>query len=785
MIDNPQNQATTINKEIIFSYNSLLSKYLQSKKYTRTQLSEIAETIKSTAQYILYIDKQTNSNIIFEYMESFKNSNILKTLYDYFYKENEDIPLIILQEFFFVFTNIKNNDILNYIYTKKFISKENDGQNNIIDSMILYETKKEEFLSFQVNLMKSLTLKLNKDSLKYFYDFEINNFPILSKALFLYNHPDEMIRGSVKNIILNITKIEDENLRTFLVQFPIVLYYPDLIFSLKITIQNLSSNFQDLDQICSERSIKKNIFNFIQDKNDELIDMILYISDLLSINIKEINFIITNCLLKEIILPLLKIIISNKKEMISIIDCFYVLALFIYYIKDNFITNFISEMLFSEKIPDKLLEIILNNHFYIVDNNFIYYLRILITNNKEADINDESWQKISKNLQKVIGMDIATGYIDQSNILNTILNINKNYTKNKIFDKIKEFFSSNDDCFILILNVLIFAQIQNYKKNKNSNKISKFFDVNSEVDENIFGILINKILNYKNFRQCTNEIILNNISEIIKITPNNLIKSKNAFNYVKLINTALKSGIKFIDDLLRKYPNLQISFYSCLSKAYQEIINESLDEKIKKLIISYHILIPLIYLNEEVPENFKQIKENSNNFLINLLEQILILIETKSNITKNKLYKFTLLNKNAEKNFEKNQIINVTDMGDEYAFCVLLDKNYIKCVIIIIDDMFYLGEILSGNFKDLSKIKIIKKIELKYLNVIISMENPDLLLEISNINNDKENFIINCFDLENTKKMHKYLIDMKNNFYYLEISLFESFCDYINKVLSE
>ena len=334
MIDNPQNQATTINKEIIFSYNSLLSKYLQSKKYTRTQLSEIAETIKSTAQYILYIDKQTNSNIIFEYMESFKNSNILKTLYDYFYKENEDIPLIILQEFFFVFTNIKNNDILNYIYTKKFISKENDGQNNIIDSMILYETKKEEFLSFQVNLMKSLTLKLNKDSLKYFYDFEINNFPILSKALFLYNHPDEMIRGSVKNIILNITKIEDENLRTFLVQFPIVLYYPDLIFSLKITIQNLSSNFQDLDQICSERSIKKNIFNFIQDKNDELIDMILYISDLLSINIKEINFIITNCLLKEIILPLLKIIISNKKEMISIIDCFYVLDLFIYYIKD-------------------------------------------------------------------------------------------------------------------------------------------------------------------------------------------------------------------------------------------------------------------------------------------------------------------------------------------------------------------------------------------------------------------------------------------------------------------
>ena len=285
MIDNPQNQATTINKEIIFSYNSLLSKYLQSKKYTRTQLSEIAETIKSTAQYILYIDKQTNSNIIFEYMESFKNSNILKTLYDYFYKENEDIPLIILQEFFFVFTNIKNNDILNYIYTKKFISKENDGQNNIIDSMILYETKKEEFLSFQVNLMKSLTLKLNKDSLKYFYDFEINSFPILSKALFLYNYPDEMIKGSVKNIILNITKIEDENLRTFLVQFPIVLYYPDLIFSLKMTIQNLSSNFQDLDQICSERSIKKNIFNFIQDKNDELIDMILYISDLLSINI--------------------------------------------------------------------------------------------------------------------------------------------------------------------------------------------------------------------------------------------------------------------------------------------------------------------------------------------------------------------------------------------------------------------------------------------------------------------------------------------------------------------
>ena len=51
---------------------------------------------------------------------------------------------------------------------------------------------------------------------------------------------------------------------------------------------------------------KKNPIDKFRDEHDNLIDHMYYIADILLIGLDNVNFILINCILNEIILPLLK-----------------------------------------------------------------------------------------------------------------------------------------------------------------------------------------------------------------------------------------------------------------------------------------------------------------------------------------------------------------------------------------------------------------------------------------------------------------------------------------------
>jgi hypothetical protein len=133
-----------------------------------------------------------------------------------------------------------------------------------------------------------------------------SKFPILDKALSLYDYKDLMVRNTSRNIFLSILKINDNKLINFLTSFPICVYYPNLIF----TIRNLIC---EISKIKIEEN-KKNVSEF-QNKNDDIVEILYYISDILSLNIESINFLIINTLLQELILPLINNLIKEKKRL--------------------------------------------------------------------------------------------------------------------------------------------------------------------------------------------------------------------------------------------------------------------------------------------------------------------------------------------------------------------------------------------------------------------------------------------------------------------------------------
>ncbi len=370
--------------------------------------------------------------------------------------------------------------------------------------------------------MKSIVLKIKLKTINYFYDSDINQFPILNKSIFLYDYSEYIVRAAIKNILLLITKIKNKKLICYLTSFPVALYYPIIIYKFKDSISQLNS---------ITLSNKITIYENLEEKHSELFDTILYLNDILLCNIKNINFVLINCLLNEIIFPLFNIVLSKKEEKISLTNTIYILSLLIFYIKNDFIVNLICFFLFQEKIPLNLFNEI--KKYKYKDNNihFMSDINKLIKNISDADINDINWKRNADFIRKNIGLDLYTGIIEKDNNYHLFKNyLNEKNKKdkdkeinNELFPVIKELFTSKDDSIIINISLLLYNTIYyyyNYFKHYNNNENMSDNQVNDEIQG------MNKIRN--------SEISNNNLRNLNKINIKNnnktTIKTKNDFN---------------------------------------------------------------------------------------------------------------------------------------------------------------------------------------------------------------------------------------------------------------
>ena len=137
------------------------------------------------------------------------------------------------------------------------------------------------------------------------------------------------------------------------------------------------------------------------------------------------------------------------------------------------------------------------------------------------------------------------------------------------------------------------------------------------------------------------------------------------------------------------------------------------------------------------------------------------------------------------------------DLGKNYILCELtINKKIVKAIIFFDFQNIYFGQIMSNSYKNLSKIKLVKKYNLRNIEVRIpnndeyfSKENS--LLEIYDSSNknvgilgQNTNLIINCFKLEKTVRVFEQLMKEKDNAMILEFSLFNSFIEKIEKKFS-
>lgn len=764
------------------------------KKNERTIIAAISE-IES---YLLFSSK-TDS---LDFFDMFCEENYLKEYIRLLSLNNKEISLAILNSINILILNINNNQFLYYFFSSQ-----------IVNSIISSSFQEDEYITYQINFIKSLSLKITKDTLYFFLDKNNNKCPLIAKTLTLYNMNDPMVRNVVRTIILTMLRIDDVNLRNFLVSFPVNVYYVNVIFILKEKILEIG-----------KYNVNNENFEKFNSLHEDLIEILEYIQDIINIKIDSINYIITNTLMCEIILPLCNVIISKKAEKISLTFAIYLIVLFIHMLKIDSLYNMITVVIFDDFIPENIMKNYIKSASFdsafqtIIDN-----VDYMIKYNESVNKGSSKWKNIKEYISFISGVNLEDSTVNKSNVYKefvTFFNERKDdvshsgYVKNEICENFKCLLNTKDDLFMLLMNLMFNIILKKKEENiiVNNENCSLFNLIQKEkkkiLIDNIFNLssssekeklntscylldtLIAMISTEQKLLNITTKIILENISLVIHI-----IKSENTpdaqsilkiqcqkiaelfFSTISFLNKSLN-----LDNSDKTLNSIEIKKYSydLFYSAYEYFTNNILNQ-INEIITLPWLLIPRIFIEQisSIPQYMRSNKSNAEFFVSNSIVFLFIynLLDEMNNEGKNQTTTFPL--KSSEEVYDIGKEYEYESLPDECENCKLItEKEKVKCVLVLLSSDICIGSISGKDFDSIAKIKIIHKIPFRHLIVKINEAVSSKVLLIGDDRWNFEKFLhVDFFHKDTAKTISTIIEDHRGIAINLELSLIESFIE--------
>ncbi|VDO14611.1 unnamed protein product [Rodentolepis nana] len=181
-----------------YLYNVLLKNYDSSD----CRVDDVVESLRLFSEIIVWGDQ--NDGSIMDYLNHRKKDRRICTQ--------------LLQSLNILFENLTNNYLLSQNHTNNIILHE-------------FDFSDEEIVGYYIAFLKSLSFRVNEDTIHFFYDETTSNFPLYQKALELFDHAENMVRIAVRTITLNIFKARIEDL---VAETGDHLHYIDDIFALGV-----------------------------------------------------------------------------------------------------------------------------------------------------------------------------------------------------------------------------------------------------------------------------------------------------------------------------------------------------------------------------------------------------------------------------------------------------------------------------------------------------------------------------------------------------------------------
>mmetsp|Transcript_35893 Transcript_35893/g.94082 ORF Transcript_35893/g.94082 Transcript_35893/m.94082 type:complete len:868 (-) Transcript_35893:55-2658(-) len=184
----------------------------------------IVESLRSIAEIVIWGDQ--NDPKVFEY---FLEKNMI-AYFDNFLGQGAGtfIATQLLQTLMMLLDNINTPTSIWFLLSKNHM-------NSIITHQ--FDFNEEEVLAYYISFLKSLSMKLTPDTLLFFHNEHLPNFPLYHEATKLFNHKESMVRVAVRTLTLQVFKAALHN--EFTAEF-LCLKVPEYFSSLVWVVGNQS-----------------------------------------------------------------------------------------------------------------------------------------------------------------------------------------------------------------------------------------------------------------------------------------------------------------------------------------------------------------------------------------------------------------------------------------------------------------------------------------------------------------------------------------------------------------
>ena len=325
-----KDKVSSVNLELIYSE----FQYIEESNKIESSCDIICQLISIVGNYLVAAESQKIPEE-FAIFDTFCFSDFMSEFLKLSSYDLYKIDLQLIKTFSFLLVNIKNKPWLYYICS-----------NNLLNKIISKDYSKydDEFLSYYVNFLKSLSLLIDETSITLFYIEKNNSFPLIENILKLYNHKDSMIRNVVRNTVMNIFRLKNAKIEEYFSKLPSVLYFAKIVNQIKDICFELKQQIKN-------QNTKKISYLF-----DDLYDEIIYIDDLLNLKLERINYILINCFFHFLILPILCGSICNVNKKLNKEMSLFILIFFFINMKNEVFKNCLFSILFFYELNPEILQ---------------------------------------------------------------------------------------------------------------------------------------------------------------------------------------------------------------------------------------------------------------------------------------------------------------------------------------------------------------------------------------------------------------------------------------------
>lgn len=179
-----------------FSLDKLKQLYIQLNKHrivTRENQPVVVETLRSISELVVWGDQ--NDAAVWDF---FLEKNIL----DYFFYVLEQktstitIKKQLIQTLSIMIQNLNTKNSLYYLLS-----------NNKVNELIVHKfdfALDEELLAYYITFLKTISLKLDREMVQFFFDVDKRKFQLYERAIEFADSNESMVQIAVRTITLNI-----------------------------------------------------------------------------------------------------------------------------------------------------------------------------------------------------------------------------------------------------------------------------------------------------------------------------------------------------------------------------------------------------------------------------------------------------------------------------------------------------------------------------------------------------------------------------------------------------